>query len=158
MADHERPDGYRVGLAGADEYLRSETARHVRPDWLAKQHGISTHELSRRLGMSVADLDARLDRAAADTTAGLAANPIPTTNEASLSGAGHPCRPAPLAGDATEHDTAALQRRGEPGPARAQTRRRDRGAGGEYTVTRIGNETSSAGGNGGPRTTKTEGA
>ena len=70
MADHDRPGGYRVELAGADEYLRSETARHARPDWLARQHRITTHELCRRLGMSVASLGARLGHTRPDMTVG----------------------------------------------------------------------------------------
>ena len=59
-----RIDPYDVAVVGADRFLRSQAARHVRPSWLAKQLGITTNELSRRLNVSVAELDARLDRSA----------------------------------------------------------------------------------------------
>ena len=69
-----RIDPYDVIAVEPDRFIQSQATRHVRPSWLAKQLGISTHELSRRPGVSVADLGARLDRARADTTAGLWAN------------------------------------------------------------------------------------
>lgn len=59
-----RIDPYDVAVVGADRFLRSQAARHVRPEWLARQLRISTDELGRRLDVSVAELDARLDRSA----------------------------------------------------------------------------------------------
>ena len=54
-----RIDPYDVIAVEPDRFIQSQATRHVRPSWLAKQLGISTHELSRRPGVSVADLAGR---------------------------------------------------------------------------------------------------
>ena len=59
-----RIDPYDVIAVEPDRFIQSQATRHVRPDWLARQLGISTDELGRRLDVSVAELDARLDRSA----------------------------------------------------------------------------------------------
>ena len=66
-------------------------------DWLAEQHAVTTHELSRRLNVPLAELVERLDRAGPDTTVGLAPDPTPATIKAGLSGVGWRS-PALLAG------------------------------------------------------------